>query len=473
MTWPIDPACCGNSRAVDHIQAIPHEAFDQSSSGCRVVGAITIHHHVDIRFDIGEHSSDDVALSEQGFYANYGPTIACDPCSGICRRIIVDVNQRNRQISAEFLNNDGNRFSLVVAGYKDCHAFVRPLGMFALEFGRDTVFRGGIIRRSICNIQTMSVHSAALCKSRIIVPICNGGERWREAAVALRDAVPDPLMVAVVDSSSTDGSDLIAARLGFEVQRIDPRTFNHGRTRQAAVDQFCQGRDFAFFLTHDAVIEGARSLSALLDEFLNPKVGAAYGRQLPHYDAHSFGRHSASFLYPATGDVRALADAPKHGIRTAYISNSFAAYRIRALRECGGFPSTLILGEDTHVALHMLLAGWSISYCPVATVRHSHNYSISQEMQRYFDFGVLHSQLPELLRELGNAEGDGLRFVKSELRYMAAAAPWLLPEVAARNAAKYFGYRMGRVFRKLPNSLRRRMSMTKGYWHSGANKDGA
>jgi rhamnosyltransferase len=315
-------------------------------------------------------------------------------------------------------------------------------------------------------MRAMSVHSTALCKTRIIVPLHNGGDRWHEAAVALRDAVPDPSMVAVVDSSSTDGSEVVAASLGFEVERIDPRTFNHGRTRQAAVDRFCQGRDFALFLTHDAVVEGPGSLSVLLDAFSNPRIGAAYGRQLPHHDASLFGSHSASFLYPATSDVRSLADAPRHGIRTAYISNSFAAYRIRALSECGGFPSTLILGEDTHVALHMLLAGWSVSYCATALVRHSHDYSIVQEMQRYFDFGVLHAQLPELLRELGEPEGDGFRFVRSELRYMTSAAPWLLPEVVVRNAAKYFGYRLGRVFRKLPNSLRRRLSMTKRYWDS-------
>jgi rhamnosyltransferase len=280
-------------------------------------------------------------------------------------------------------------------------------------------------------------------------------------------------MVAVVDSSSTDGSDTVAASLGFEVERIDPRTFNHGRTRQAAVDRFCRDRDFAVFLTHDAVIEGPRSLIELLDAFSNPQVGAAYGRQVPHLDASPFGSHSASFLYPPVSDIRSLADAPRHGIRTAYISNSFAAYRMSALRECGGFPSALILGEDTHVALHMLLAGWSLSYRANAMVRHSHDYSISQEMRRYFDFGVLHAQLPELLQRLGEPEGDGLRFVGSELRYMRATAPWLLPEVVLRNAAKYFGYRLGRVYRKLPNSLRRHLSMTKGYWDSKLTKETA
>jgi rhamnosyltransferase len=315
-------------------------------------------------------------------------------------------------------------------------------------------------------IRSMSVDSRALCETRIIIPVRNGGERWREAAAALRGAIPDTSLVAVVDSSSTDGSDAVAADLGFELERIDPRTFNHGRTRQAAVDRFCQGREFALFLTHDAVIQGTESLTVLLDAFSNPLVGAAYGRQLPHHNSGPFGKHSASFLYPPTSDLRTLASAPRLGIRTAYISNSFAAYRIRALNECGGFPSRLILGEDTHVALRMLLAGWAVSYNATAVVRHSHDYSVLEEMRRYFDYGVLHAQLPELLCELGKPEGDGLRFVKSELRYMAAEAPWLLPEVLIRNAAKYIGYRLGREFRRLPVSLCRRLSMTTLYWDS-------
>jgi rhamnosyltransferase len=94
-------------------------------------------------------------------------------------------------------------------------------------------------------------------------------------------------------------------------------------------------------------------------------------------------------------------------------------------------------------------------------------------MQRYFDFGVLHAQLPELLQQLGEPEGTGLRFVQSELRYMKSVAPWRLPEVVIRNAAKYFGYRLGRVFRKLPNSLRRRLSMTKGFWDSTLTEETA
>jgi len=304
----------------------------------------------------------------------------------------------------------------------------------------------------------------AVNHARIIVPVRNGGERWREAAEALHAAVPDPSLVAVVDSGSTDGSDRVACESGFELERIDPRTFNHGRTRQMAVDRFCQDRDYVVFLTHDAVLEGPEAVAELLAAFADPAVGVAYGRQLPHRGAGLFESHMVAFNYGTISETRTLADAGRLGIKAAYISNSFGAYRITALRSCGGFPSHLILGEDTCVAVKMLLAGWKVRYCAEARVRHSHAYTIAQETQRYFDFGVLHAQLPELMRHFGAAEGEGARFVASELRYVAANAPWLLPTVPIRNAAKYAGYRLGRIFTRLPPGLCRRMSMTKVFW---------
>ena len=311
---------------------------------------------------------------------------------------------------------------------------------------------------------------SGLSRVRIIVPVRNGGARWREAAQALRAALSDPSLVAVVDSRSADGSDRTALDSGFELERIDPGTFNHGRTRQWAVERFCAGREFAVFLTHDAVLEGRESLPELLAAFSDPQVGAAYGRQLPHPGAGPFEAHMILFNYGTMSETRSLADASRLGIKAAYISNSFAAYRLSALRACGGFPSHLILGEDTGAAIRMLLTGWRIRYCAEARVRHSHAYTLVQETQRYFDFGVLHAQLPELVRIFGGAEGEGARFVASELRYVAGNAPLLLPLVPVRNAVKYAGYRLGREYRRLPNGLCRRLSMTKVFWDGPKSK---
>ena len=170
------------------------------------------------------------------------------------------------------------------------------------------------------------------------------------------------------------------------------------------------------------------------------------------------------FNFSSHDETRSQTDAGRLGIKAAYLSNSFAAYRLAALGACGGFPSHLIAGEDCFAAVQLLLAGWRIRYCAAARVRHSHAYTVLQEMQRHFDWGVMHAQMPELLRQFGGAEGEGMRFVISELQYLRASAPHQLPLAPLRNAAKYAGYRLGRVYRWLPPSLCRELSMTKVFW---------
>lgn len=306
--------------------------------------------------------------------------------------------------------------------------------------------------------------------ARVIIPVRNGGPRWREAAAALAAAVEDPSLVAVVDSSSTDGSADVALEYGFELHRIPVATFNHGRTRQEAIARFCSGRDLVIFTTQDAVVESRESLTRLLAAFDDPTVGAAYGRQLPHHGAGAFEAHAALFNYKPVSESRSLAELAKFGHKGAFLSNSFAAYRISLLNQVGGFPSHLILGEDTYVAMKLLLAGWRVCYQADSRVRHSHDYTIWQEMQRYFDFGVMHAQIPELLKTFGAPEGEGFRFVMSEFRHVGRVAPLQVFEVPVRNGMKYCGYRLGRAFARLPNTWRTHLSMTKGYWSQRATQ---
>jgi rhamnosyltransferase len=310
------------------------------------------------------------------------------------------------------------------------------------------------------------VNSIELTDARIVIPVRNGGQRWREAAAALRRFVLSPDLVIVVDSDSTDGSGQIAKDQGFIVERIDVRDFNHGRTRQEAVAKHCGDVRFAILLTQDTVLESDRSLIEILAAFDDPYVGAAFGRQLPHLGAHPLAAHANLVNYPADSSTRSMDDSTRLGMKAAYLSNSFAAYRLTALQQCGGFPSHLILGEDTYVAMRMLVSGWRVRYCAQARVFHSHNYTLAEELERFFDYGVLHAQCPGILTRFGAAEATGLKLLRSEVRYIGRCAPWLLPQVAVRACLKFIGYKLGRRYNRLPVSLCRWLSMTKGYWNS-------
>jgi len=194
-------------------------------------------------------------------------------------------------------------------------------------------------------------------------------------------------------------------------------------------------------------------------------VGVAYGRQLPAPEATPIAAHARLFNYPVKSYVRSAADISAYGIKTAFLSNSLAAYRRSALLAVGGFPSSVILSEDTMVATKMLLSGWKITYCAEATCYHSHNYTLIKEFQRYFDIGVFHAREAWYLQALGGAEGEGKRFVLSELRYLRRHAPALMPAALLRSAFKLIGYRLGRLEHYLPRYVKRAFSMNRGFWN--------
>jgi rhamnosyltransferase len=152
------------------------------------------------------------------------------------------------------------------------------------------------------------------------------------------------------------------------------------------------------------------------------------------------------------------------GIKSIFISNSFAAYRREALLASGGFPKNVIFGEDTITAARLLLSGWKVAYVAEAQVYHSHSYTWKQEFKRYFDIGVLHARARWLLQEFGTAGGEGGRFVRSELRYLWPLHWSLIPSALIRTALKLVGYRLGRIEKRLSPGLKRRLSMHPGFW---------
>jgi rhamnosyltransferase len=300
----------------------------------------------------------------------------------------------------------------------------------------------------------------------VIVPTLNAGPLWLEWLDAFdrQTLKPDPGCRLVVDSASGDATPALARERGFSVQAIARSEFNHGGTRQAALESLPDA-EILVFLTQDALLDDSAALEKLVEAFADQSVGAAYGRQLPHRRARPIGSHARLFNYPARSEVRSLADRERLGIKTAFISNSFAAYRRSALTQAGGFPRHTIMNEDTFVAGKLLMAGWKIAYRADATVRHSHDYGFRDEFKRYFDIGVFHAHTPWLRETFGGAAGEGRRFVISELSYLARRAPWLIPSMALRTALKWLGFTLGSSFdRRLPLGLKRTLSLHRAYW---------
>lgn len=298
----------------------------------------------------------------------------------------------------------------------------------------------------------------------LLVPTLNAGTVWPGWIAALAAQSTRPNRVLVLDSHSVDATVEQAQKAGFEVAMVQRSSFNHGGTRRGGVERLLADSDVLICLTQDAVLADSAALANLLAAFDDPRVATAYGRQLPAENASAIAAHARQFNYPPRSASVTLQDRKRLGIKACFLSNSFAAYRVRDLLTVGNFPERVILGEDAFVAGRLLLAGKTIAYQADACVIHSHNYTLLEEFRRYFDTGVFHARQRWLLDAFGSASGEGLRFVLSELRCLARGAPWLVPEALLRTGLKWLGYRLGRVEQCIPLLLKRRLGMFRSFW---------
>ncbi|MGI6093748.1 MAG: glycosyltransferase, partial [Negativicutes bacterium] len=291
----------------------------------------------------------------------------------------------------------------------------------------------------------------------LIIPTLNAGEHFKKLVTSINTQKLNLSRKLVIDSGSLDNTVNLAKENHYEVMHIDKSSFNHGKTRQLGIDYFMD-IDIAVFLTQDVILHDENSISNLVAVFENTQVGAAYGRQLPHANASPLAVQARMFNYPAESKCKSYADKAELGIKTAFMSDSFAAYRMSALKEVGGFPH-VIVSEDMYVAAKMLMMGYQIVYEAEACAYHSHDYTLFQEVQRYFDIGVFQSREPWIREEFGGAEGEGVRLVKEQLNYLIRNnGIHCIPKAIIANAVKLIGYRLGMYEKYLPVKLKKSLS---------------
>lgn len=297
----------------------------------------------------------------------------------------------------------------------------------------------------------------------IAIPVYNGGKVWEQCIDNLQKYAPENMHVQVIDSSSKDNSAVVAKAAGFDVLTISSADFNHGGTRNLAVQMQTELYDIVIFLTQDAIPQPG-FIENIIGAFNDPQVACAYGRQLPHDDANPIAQHARLFNYPPRSHVCDQNDIPQMGLKVAFMSNSFSAYRTGIYQQLGGFPLETILCEDMYFTAKAVQAGYKVAYVSDAKVKHSHNYSPAEEFRRYFDIGVFHTDEPWIRQFFGGAGGEGKKFIFSELRYLIRNRICYIPMACINNAMKIAGYKLGQHYKQFPPGLVKKLSMHKRYW---------
>ena len=293
----------------------------------------------------------------------------------------------------------------------------------------------------------------------ILIPTYNAGSSFGALLERLSRQQLRLFEVVVVDSSSTDDTVSVAKAHGLRTHVIPKREFDHGGTR-TYMGKLAKG-DVLVYLTQDALPLNEETVPALVSKLLeDERIGAAFGRQIPHRDATPFAQHLRAFNYPAVSHVRGVQDCDRYGMKTFFCSNSFAAYKRKTLERIGWFKPGLLMGEDMHVCAKMLLDGFRIAYVAEAVVYHSHNYSMRQDFKRYFDLGAFFSKEHWILDKYGTANSEGFRFVRSEISFLLNHGFLrYIPASLLRNAAKWCGFQLGHLYPYLPGWIIRWASM--------------
>ena len=284
-------------------------------------------------------------------------------------------------------------------------------------------------------------------KIEVVIPTYNGGNKFVQVANMLKKQIGIvPEDVLVIDSSSSDQTVKIARKAGFRVRIIDKKEFGHGKTRRRAVEQ--SDAAYIVFMTQDAVPATNDSIIQLCRPLMeNKHIGVTYGIQLPTPEAGTIGNHARLFNYPPKSQMKTKKDIPKLGIKTIFCSDSFAAYNREYLLKIGNFMD-VDFGEDTLATAKMIESGYSSYYNAEACVYHAHAFTMKEDFQRSIIIGELHQRYRQVFKTYGTANGEGLRFVKSEIKTLIFQGKvMLLPNAFFHNLMKFIGYHLGKNWR--------------------------
>ena len=107
---------------------------------------------------------------------------------------------------------------------------------------------------------------------------------------------------------------------------------------------------------------------------------------------------------------------------------------------------------------------YAVAYAADAKVIHSHNYSCMQQFHRNFDLGVSQAEHPEVFEGI-KSESEGIKLVKQTAAHLVKRRKiHLVPKLVYQSGCKYIGYRMGKMYKKLPDKVVKWCSMSPGYW---------
>ncbi len=245
-----------------------------------------------------------------------------------------------------------------------------------------------------------------MIKISIVIPVKNGMDTLPQTIEGIqKQTLFSDCEVVIIDSGSTDGSVEYLRKFKFvHIVGIDPKTFNHGATRNLGV-QHTRG-EFVVMTVQDAVASDEFWLETMIKHFTDETVAGVCGQQIvPHHpdkNPHEWFRPQSkptvkTVQFKSEADFNNLSPQDK---RTACGWDDVnVMYRKRVLNQ---IPfETVSFGEDMLWAKAALQQGHKLVYDYAARVNHYHfqfpDYTYKRVLISnlfiYKNFGLLRSKI--------------------------------------------------------------------------------
>jgi len=226
-------------------------------------------------------------------------------------------------------------------------------------------------------------------KVSVIIPTKNAGVEFHKTLKGIfSQKLSFPFEVIVVDSGSTDETLSICQEFNVQLLRISPEEFNHGKTRNYAIEK--SKGDFIAFIVQDAIPYDENWLGVLIENLAkDSKVAGVCSKHVPKEDSSALIRFLVNLWHKdlqqrkerVITELERFDDLPSEEKRRfAYFSNVSSAIRKEVWKKFPFLP--LPYAEDLEWSLRVLKAGYKIVYDPASIVYHSHDRSVWYEFNR-------------------------------------------------------------------------------------------
>lgn len=201
----------------------------------------------------------------------------------------------------------------------------------------------------------------------VIVPVHNGGEKFRRCLVSLKEAHPSPKEIIVISDGDTDGSWQLAKDFAALVSRF-PSPGGPGRARNLGAAR--ASGEILLFVDADVTIPPGAIGQVVMMFNREPGIAALFGsyddepgetnflsqyRNLLHHYVHQQGREDASTFWAGCGAIRREVFLSMGGFDEGYVR-----------------PSV----EDIELGYRLRKAGHRIRLCKSLQVKHLKRWDV-------------------------------------------------------------------------------------------------